>query len=92
MDLLKLATMPDWITPVMALCRDLAAGDAVMLTMEEGGEWSAREVERLLENHGIESWGWMGLPFPESGFVFSVHESQAEYAHYIMQQQGIPLL
>lgn len=90
MDLLKLATVTDWITPTVALYRNLMAGDAVMFTMEEGGAWSARDAERLLENFGVESWGWMGLPL-ENGFVFSIHESQAEWAWDVLQEHGVPV-
>jgi len=90
-DLLKLATVSDFITPAVALYRNLMAGDAVMFMMEENGWWSARDAEHLLTKFDVDSWGWMGLPFPKSGFVFSVHESQAEWAWHILAQHGVPL-
>ena len=92
MGLLKLATAPDWITPTVALYRNLVAGDAVMFMMEEGGGWSVYDAEHLLAKFGVDSWGWMVLPFPESGFVFSIHESQAEWAWNVLAQHGVSIV
>ena len=90
-DLVKLATVPDWITPTVGFIQDALNGPSYTFEMEEGSWWSGVDVERLLKEAGVESWAWMGLPYPESGFVFSVHESQAEWAWHIMQQHGVPL-
>jgi len=51
-DLVKLATVLDWITPTVALYRNLMAGDAEMLIMEEGGDTGRCAVRRGAVGYG----------------------------------------
>jgi len=91
MDWVKLATIPDWITPTIGIIQDIANGPSETFVMAENAGHSGREVEALLKARGVKSWGWMGLPFPQDGIMFSVSKRQASWARYILSQNGVTL-
>lgn len=49
---------------------------------------SGKDIERLLAQHGIKSWGWL---FANGEMSFQVPRSQAAWAQYLIQREGVQL-
>jgi hypothetical protein len=51
-------------------------------------DWRPSTIRPILDDHGIDSWGW-GKQDHE--FFFQVKLRQANWAQYLLQQHGVPL-
>jgi hypothetical protein len=96
-ELFEALSIFDWITPSIALLEDVSEGGLLNLdawtfyvpydkAIRRG--WSAPYIETLLAHHGIKTWGRL-VHFGE--YFFKVKLAQAEWAEYVLTQNGIPL-
>lgn len=53
------------------------------------GGWSADDIRRLLQQHGIDMWGVFYL---DGIMSLHVKRRQAEWAQYVMRRAGVPLV
>lgn len=86
--LLSVGTVFDWISPLLAAVQDVANGPSHTFLVPEACGWSAREIERLLTARGIRVWGLMIV---RDTIMFSVRQSQARWAQYLLEREGIPI-
>jgi hypothetical protein len=93
----ELLSIFDWVTPAIAAVEDVVEGGPVNLDAwtffipyEEAakGGWSSGDIENLLSQYGIRTWG--GL-FNFGQFCFRVKLKQAAWAEYILTKHGIPM-
>jgi hypothetical protein len=88
--LLEFGSVFDWISPVVAGILDVANGPSHQFAIPRDCGWSGHEIETLLRRHGIRTWGLM-IPAYSDTIAVTVRQSQAQWAQYVLQQQGIPL-
>ena len=50
--------------------------------------WNAANIERLLNQHGVNTWGGQ---LPNGEYLFSVNPDQAQWTEYLLQRNGVPL-
>jgi hypothetical protein len=86
--LFKFAIMFDWISPVLAVIQNVTQGPAHVFAIPKAVGWSGADIERLLGRYGIAAWGKMIL---NDHFVFSVRQSQARWAEYVLSRAGLPI-
>ena len=93
----ELLSIFDWVTPTVAILEDIAEGGPLNLdawtfyipyekAVSKG--WSAVDIEELLRQYGIKTWGGLAR-FGE--FLFSVKLEQAAWAEYVLTRYGIPV-
>lgn len=76
----------DWITPLYTLMQDFRNRPSVGYNVPVDGGWSAFAISDLLKVHGIKLWG---LTIFQETVMFRLRAGQAEYAQYLMEQNGI---
>ena len=87
--LLGFGSMFDWITPSVAFVQDAVYGPSTAYFVPYDTGWSAGEIKRLLQRHGIKVWGLMIVGHE---IMFSTRQSQARHALYILEERnGIPV-
>lgn len=74
------------------LASELAGGviglNAIPFYTKLDGKWSGRQIEKLLNRHGIRAWSW-GFAFDE--MFFHVHRDDAFDAQQILLAAGVEL-
>ncbi len=85
---LAIGSMFDWITPVAAYAQDFLYGPSHTFLIPHGIGWSGYEIARLLNRHGIQTWGLMIVG---DTLMVSVRQTQARWAQYLLQREGIPI-
>ncbi len=93
-------TIFDWITPSIGFIEDIIHDPTLLQSnswtffvpydQSLNAGWNARDIERLLEKHGIRHWGGQ-YTFPNGEYFFSVKLEQAQWAEYLLLRHGIPL-
>ncbi len=86
--ILAIGSAFDWITPVAAYAQDFLYGPAHTFLIPPDTGWSGHEIARLLNRHGIKTWGLMIV---SDTLMVSVREPQARWAQYLLQREGIPI-
>lgn len=79
----------DWISPLLSIIQDMANGPHHDFLVDWNSGWSANEIKRLLKKHGIKVWGVM---VRHETIMFTVRKKQAQWAQYVLQKNGIPLM
>lgn len=87
--LLELGCCFDWISPVLAWIQDLRNGPSHTCLVPEDCSWSGREIQQLLQRHGIKVWGAMIV---NRTIMLTVRAKQARYAQYLFDRHGVPTL
>jgi hypothetical protein len=87
--LLAIGSSFDWISPVLSGIQDLANGASHTFLIPGGSGWSGREIDRLLREHGVKTWGAMTV---NNTLMLTVRDKQARWADYLLQRSAIPLL
>lgn len=88
----------DWITPTIGFVQDLV-NDPTPLQSNSwtffvpyneslGCGWNAANIERMLNQSGVKTWGGQ---LTNGEYFFSVNLNQAQWAEYLLQRNGIPL-
>ena len=87
---LGVASCWDWISPAIAVGGDLVNGDGhtLMIPLECG--WTGREIELLLREYGIQTWGAF-IPALSTTILITIKPEMVDRAQYVLQQYGIPL-
>lgn len=86
--ILAIGSVFDWITPLAAYAQDFLYGPSHTFGIPHDIGWSGREIAGLLNRHGIQTWGLMIV---SDTLMVSVRESQARWAQYLLQREGIPI-
>ena len=86
-ELLELGTIFDWISPTLSVAQDLANGPSHTFLIPQDCGWTGMEIANLLRRRGIKTWGHMIV---NGRFMITVRQPQAEFAHYLLQQAGLP--
>lgn len=85
--ILKLGSILDWITPLVAFVQDIQQGPSVGFAVPVAAGWPAGEITANLRACGVRSWGMMMV---DEMITFRVRKAQARYAQYLMDRAGIP--
>jgi hypothetical protein len=78
----------DWITPAAAFINDARFGPPANFGVPAGAGWYKSDVKRLLTRYGVKVWGLM---YNGDILMFAVPKSQARWARYLLQREGVPL-
>lgn len=78
----------DWITPTLAQFQDLIYGPRRILIIESGSGRSGHDINRMLQQHGVKTWGVMIVG---GKLLITVKQSQAKMAQYLLQCEDVPL-
>ncbi|MCB0174007.1 MAG: hypothetical protein KDJ97_26050 [Anaerolineae bacterium] len=87
--LIEIGVNADWISPLLSMIQDVANGPHHDFLVDWNSGWSANEIKRLLENHGIKTWGVM---VRHEIIMFTVRKKQAQWAQYVLQSHSVPIL
>ncbi len=79
----------DWITPALAFAQDFLNGPVADFGIPANAGWSRRDIKRLLLRYGVRVWGLM---FSGDTLIFTVPKSQARWAYYLLEREGVPIL
>lgn len=85
---LRIGSTPNWISPLWAFVQDLFYGPSTSFLVPYGIGWSGRQIEKLLKSYGITMWGLMAV---HDTIIFEVRRSQAQFARYLLEREGIPV-
>lgn len=86
--LMALGASFDWISPVVALIRDLLHGPRHGFEIGAGSPLSGLQIEQLLRDNGIRTWGLMAV---DDSVLLTVPKQQARWAQYILTRNGVPI-
>lgn len=92
MSILDALTVFDWITPVVAEIQDHTNGPIESFALSEAGigsqGLSALDVQRLLKEKGIDSWGWICDPLGDK-VCFTVKKKDAKKVQRIYTKEKV---
>jgi hypothetical protein len=77
----------DWITPVLTWLTDMRSGGSVGYNIPVDAGWSALAIQMMLHEAGVRIWG---LSIVAGIITFRLKRSQARYAQYLLERNGIP--
>jgi hypothetical protein len=86
--LIEIGSYFDWITPLVAYLKDWANGPAHTFGIPENCGWSAFEIQRLLRQNGVKTWGVMIV---KGTIIVSMRLAQAHWAQYLLERERIPI-
>lgn len=91
MGLVDLIGCLDWLTPTATFIQDYFNGPTSHFGIPAYAGWISSDIKRILRRRGVQVWGLM---YNVNGnmLMFSVRNSQAKYAYYILEQEGVPIL
>lgn len=81
------ATYFDWISPTLAMAQDVANGPSHTFLIPVQCGWTGREISNGLRDQGIKTWGHMIV---NGHFMITVREDDAESAHHLLEDAGLP--
>jgi len=84
---LKIASIPDWITPTISIIQTIWNRPSVGYNVSADTQWSTYSIRALLTDVGIKVWG-VGLI--DNMIIFRVRKAQASYTQYLLEREGIP--
>jgi len=81
----------DWITPTWGFVQDFLNRPASHFGIPGNTVWGRRDLKRLLRRYGVKAWGLM---YDSTGdlLMFAVPKSQARWAYYCLEKEGVPIL
>ena len=81
----------DWITPSWAILQDFLNRPAALFGIRADAGFDRGDIRRILKSHGVKSWGYA---YNVAGdlIMLSVPKSQARWANYLLQKEGVPVL
>jgi hypothetical protein len=88
-DFLDLMSNFDPISPALTLIQDALNGPSVDFAISAYAGWTKGDIRRLLSRHGVKVWGFS---FSETNLLFSVRKSQAKWAYYLLDREGVPIV
>ena len=81
----------DWITPTLAFIQDFLNGPVSHFGISAYIGWDRSDIKRLLKSYGVRVWGLM-YNFSGDMLMFTVPKTQARWAYYLLQREGVPIL
>lgn len=81
----------DWISPTLTFMQDFFYGPTSDFGIPADAGWSRAELKPLLNRYGVRVWGVM-YNLNGNLLMFTVRRSQAKWAYYRLQQEGVPIL
>lgn len=90
-DILNTVCAFDWITPTIYILQDFFNGPVSRFGIQANVGFDRGDIKRLLSKYGVESWGYI---YNVAGdlIMLSVPQKQANWAYYLLQREGIPIL
>lgn len=81
----------NWLSPTIAFAQDFLNGPAADFGIPSNAGFTRGDIRRLLRKHGARSWGYV---YNVAGdmIMLSVPKSQAAWAYYLLQREGVPVL
>ena len=86
-ELLQFGTTFDWISPILSVAGDVANGGGHTFLIPQDCGWTGMEIANLLRRKGVQTWGHMIV---NGTFMITVRQTQAEYARYLLEHEGLP--
>ncbi len=86
--LIKYLSYMDWLRPLLTIVQNWHFGPSHTYRIPEQDGWSAAQIERLLRNKGIKTWG---LDIVGSRIVLSTKLEQAGLAEGVLRSERIAL-
>jgi hypothetical protein len=87
--LLSLGSTPDWIRPLVGIIKDFTNGPYYRFYVDRNAGWSVNAIKRLLNSYGVHVWGDI---IANDMIIFTVRQAQAQWAQYLLQRAGVPIL
>lgn len=87
MELLDLIPHLDWFERLDELLRFICGDESWRFCVPRSCGLSGREIEQLLQRHGVMIWG---RNFSRDHLFFRVKLNQANWAEYLLWRRGIP--
>ena len=88
-DLLSIGSQLDWISPLWAIIQDFTNGPYCRFYVDRNAGFSVDNITAILKRGGVKYWGDM---IADGMIIVTVPEAQADYALYLLQQVGVPVL
>jgi hypothetical protein len=86
--LLEFGSTSDWVTPLVAMIQDGVNGPSHIFMIPDDCGRSGFEIQRLLRDKGIKTWGLMVF----DGFIMiTVRLAQAYWAQYLLLRERVPI-
>lgn len=85
---LEIGSAPDWVSPLIAMVQDRVNGPSHMFLIPDDCGWSGMEIKRMLEGHGVQTWGLMIV---DHLITISVRLEQATYAQHLLLRERIAI-
>jgi len=86
--MLKIGSTFDWISPLFAFFQDATNGPSHTFLIPNDSGWSGREIERMLRQSGVGTWGLMIVG---DTLMVSVRAPQAAWAQSLLLKNGVPI-
>ena len=86
-DLLEAATYLDWISPMLAIGKNIANGPSHTFLIPTGCGWRGGDIAKTLRNQGIKTWGHMIV---RGHFMITVKQAEAQRAQALLASAGLP--
>jgi hypothetical protein len=87
--MLGLSARFDWFSPLVRVLGDLMNGPShTFLIPYQACPFSGREISWMLSKRGVKSWGHMVV---SGTLMFTVRQSQAQWAQHVLGQAGVPI-
>jgi hypothetical protein len=85
--LLAAGAAMDWFTPTLAFAQDWVNGPSVGFSVAMGAGFGVATIRSILTQQGVKVWGVMLV---DDTILFNTRTTQARYAAYLLQRNGIP--
>ncbi|RPJ00808.1 MAG: hypothetical protein EHM39_04285 [Chloroflexi bacterium] len=86
-DISQLGTNFHWISPLIAISRDLVSGAVTFLVSTSCG-WTGREIVNFLKSHGVEAYT-MGSMIVNDTFMIQVAGQDEYMARFWLGEMGL---
>lgn len=87
-DFLRIGSSFDWITPALAMVKDVVNRPSHTFLIPQDCGFSGREIARYLRRHGVKTWGLMIV---NHTIMLTVRMQQARYAQCLLDRAGVRL-
>ena len=86
--MLKIGSTFYWISPLFAFFEDATNGPSDTFLIPDDSGWSGREIERMLRQSGVGTWGLMIV---DDTLMVSVRACEAAWAQSLLSKNGVPI-
>ena len=89
--LLNIGASFDWMTPAWAIWQYFLNRPVAHFGVMAGAGFDRGDIRWVLKKRGVKSWGYV---YNVAGdlIMFSVPKAKANWANYLLQSEGVPIL